>query len=312
MKNRKGKSKIKGMIILLVCLLLGLLYWGIRTQMVAKSPVDTANAWNFGSLVKHLVQAHETPSEEITKTVEADLETIRSVNADDAAVSQALTETWREIFLDPDYQLFLYGKDDPAVLAEYGVVNSPSQAIVILGFALSDGEMQPELVGRCDAAAALATAFPEAILVCSGGATGKNNPEKHTEAGLMKQYLVEHCGIDASRIHTDEAALTTVENVRKTFEILEKQGVHTITIVTSQYHQKRSQGLYGVMARFYRLKRNYDIRSVGNFCFEMADASDSTTDYKLAIQGMVELLHLPKESIPFDPVPDDETAAQDT
>ena len=165
---------------------------------------------------------------------------------------------------------------------------------------------QPELAGRCDAAAELAEAFPEAILVCSGGATGKNNPEKHTEAGLMKAYLTEECGIDASRIYTDEEALTTVKNVHKTFEILEKQGVKTMTIVTSQYHQKRSQALYGVMARVCRQERGYSVQSAGNFCYEKTAPSNGTPDDRLAMQGMVELLNLPEEAIPLT-VPAGET-----
>ena len=296
-------KKRRMIIIIIALVLIGLLYLGIRIQMVAKSPVDTGNARNFGALVLDLVRAYENPADDSGKTIEADLETIRSFRQEDYAVALDLTETWREVYLDPDYRLFLYGKDDPAVLKEYGVLNSPSQAIVILGFALSDGEMPPELVGRCDAAAELAKAFPEAILVCSGGATGKNNPDKHTEAGLMKKYLTEACGIDASRIYTDEEARTTVENVRKTFSILEAQGVHTMTIVTSQYHQKRSQALYGVMARVCLRERNYNVRSVGNFCYEKTDSSTGTPDDRLAIQGMVELLRLPEEALPFAPVP---------
>ena len=294
----------KGMIIAIICVVvLVLLTLLVRNQMVAKSPVDTDNARNFGGLVMDLVNAYEKPSEEDGEKIRADLEAIRSVSADDGSVAEALADTWREVYLDPDYRRFLCGKDDPAALAEYGVVNDPSQAIVILGFELSDGEMQPELVSRCDAAAELAKAFPEAILVCSGGATGKNNPDKHTEAGLMKEYLTEHCGIDASRIHTDEQARTTVENVRRTFEILEKQGAHTMTIVTSHYHQKRAQALYGVMARFWLLKRDYAVRSAGNFCCEISGISEKETDDRLAIQGMAELLHFPKDAVPLTPVP---------
>ena len=286
------------MIVTLVCLVvLIVLTLLVRAQMVARSPVETDNARHFGALVMDLVRAYETPSGKDAETIRADMEKIRSVNGEDWLTAQALTETWQEVYLDPDYRLFLSGKDDPAVLAEYGVVNDASQAIVILGFKLSDGRMQPELASRCDAAAELAKAFPEAVLVCSGGATGKNNPDKHTEAGLMKEYLTEQCGIDASRIYADEEAKTTVANVRKTFEILEKLGVHTMTIVTTQYHQKRSQALYGVMTRVCRLEKDYDIRSVGNFCFEKTDDSNSTPDYKLAIQGMVELLRLPEEAV---------------
>ena len=50
------------------------------------------------------------------------------------------------------------------------------------------------LMGLTKAAIA-ARVFPDSILVCSGGATGDNNPERHTEAGLMKQYLAGTCGI---------------------------------------------------------------------------------------------------------------------
>ena len=303
-------SKRATIIAVIILIAIIILYVLIRSYMVKKSPVLTDNAGNFGTLVMDLVRAYETPSEADVRTIEADLEAIRSVSEDACDIAQALTDTWREVYLDPDYRLFLSGKDDPAVLAEYGVVNSPSQAIVILGFELSNGEMQPELIGRCNAAAELAKAFPEAILVCSGGATGKNNPEKHTEAGLMKAYLTENCGIDASRIYTDEEALTTVKNVHKTFEILKEQGIRTMTIVTSQYHQKRSQALYGVMARVCKLERDYSVQIVGNFCYEKTETSGSTPDDRLAMQGMVELLHLPEDIIPLT-VPAGEAGALD-
>ena len=295
----KKRSVIIALVILLVVVFL---YIAVRGEMVTKSPVTTDNAENFGALLMDLVRACETPSEQDAQTILTDLEVIRSVNENDYTVAQALTDIWQEVYLDPDYRLFIYGKDDPAELREYGVVNSPRQAIVILGYALSDGEMQPELISRCDAAADLAKAFPEAVLVCSGGATGKNNPNKHTEAGLMKEYLTENCGISASRIHIDEKAMTTVENVRNTFEILEKQNIETMTIVTSQYHQRRSQALYGVMAEVCRLQRGYSVRRVGNYCYEI-DASTNIPDDRLAIQGMVEILHLPQDTVSFTPSP---------
>ncbi len=298
--------KKRTVIIVIVCLIVIVLYMAIRRDMVASSPVDTDNAKNFGTLVMDLVSAYETPSSEDAQTIDTDLAAIRSVKENDYMVAKALADTWQEVYLNPDYPLFVYGKDDPAELEKYGVENDPSQAIIILGYALSNGEMQPELISRCDAAADLAKTYPDAILVCSGGATGKNNPEKHTEAGLMKEYLTKNCGIDASRIYTDEKALTTVENVRKTFEILEKQKVQTMTIVTSQYHQLRSQALYGVMAKLCQLQRGYSVRSVGNYCYELAASSD-IPDHRLAIQGMAEILRLPQEAVFFTPPPMAET-----
>lgn len=97
--------------------------------------------------------------------------------------------------------------------------------------------------------------------------------------------------------------------MRKTFEILQRHDVHTMTIVTSRYHQKRAQALYGVMAQLCRLQQLTDIRSVGNFCSETDEASTKTPDDRLAIQGMVELLHLPREVLPFTPSPSSEDEA---
>ena len=161
------------------------------------------------------------------------------IEKDELAMNDELLATiskvWKETYLVPDYRILINGVDDPAVLEFSG-----KHAFVVLGFALVDGEMADELKARCEAAAAAAKAFPDSILVCSGGATGKNNPEGHTEAGLMKAYLTEQCGIAADRIFTDEQAMDTVGNAMNTFEILKEQGIKEITLVTSDYHQRRA------------------------------------------------------------------------
>ena len=126
------------------------------------------------------------------------------------------------------------------------------RAIVVLGLELVDGEMQEELRRRCDLAAEAARAWPEAILICSGGATGENNPEAHTESGMMKAYLSEACGIDPDRIFIDERALTTVGNAVNTYVILREQGVESMTIVSSSYHLRRAQILYLTIDLFSR------------------------------------------------------------
>jgi hypothetical protein len=71
----------------------------------------------------------------------------------------------------------------------------PASAFLILGCRLENCTMTEDLIGRCGAAAAVALAFPDSVLVCSGGAAGGSSPEKHTEAGMMKAYLSEQCGI---------------------------------------------------------------------------------------------------------------------
>ncbi len=194
---------------------------------------------NYDTFMTDLVKSYEEGTG--TARIEADA----AILNDD--VAPAIVECWKKIYLDPEYKLNVYGTDDPAELDLYGV-----HAFVVLGFQLKDGEMTEELMGRCDAAAAAAKAFPDSILVCSGGATGDNNPEGHTEAGLMKDYLVEQCGIEADRIFIDEAAMTTAENAINTFRILREQGIETITIVTSSYHQRSGQTLYNSMAARYQ------------------------------------------------------------
>ena len=133
------------------------------------------------------------PAEEAEQPVDPDLffsdlaaaqKAYYQIEKDELAIDDELlatiSKTWKEIYLVPDYGILINGVDDPAVLEFSG-----KHAFVVLGFALADGEMTDELKARCEAAAAAAKAFPDSILVCSGGATGDNNPERHTEAGLM-------------------------------------------------------------------------------------------------------------------------------
>ncbi len=252
------------------------------------------NAANFGELLTHLVYAYETPTEADGQTIEADLAAIRKVSKRDYELARSIADHWRGVFLDEDYRLYLYQGDAAAPeLADAGIPNSRSHAIVVLGYELMDGEMQPELMGRCEAAAAVARAFPETILVCSGGATGPNNPDGHTEAGLMKAYLTERCGIDEARIFIDEKAMTTAENAVNTFQILQENKVQSMTIVTSGYHMRWGQAVYHTLAELYRRQQGYSIESVANYCFdtepsvEMYRAGDRIAAYQIA--GILEL-----------------------
>lgn len=187
------------------------------------------------------------------------------VEALDDDIARSIAAHWKEVYLD-DYRLYLYGRDDPA---ELPISDTGKHAFVVLGSSLKNGEMTDELKGRCEASAAAAKAFPNSILVCSGGATGENNPLGNTEAGLMEQYLVNQCGIAPERIFTDTEALDTAQNALNTFKILRKQGVKTMTIVTSSYHQRRGQTVYNAMAAKFRQAYGYSVKIVGNYCFDI-------------------------------------------
>ena len=204
-----------------------------------------------------------------------------------------IVEKWNEIYFSPDYRLYIDGKDDPKALPISG-----KHAFVILGFELENGEMRDELKARCEAAATAAKTHPSSILVCSGGATGEKNPEGHTEAGLMKEYLVQNCGIAPERIYIDESAMTTLDNAVNTFTILKNQGVDTITIVTSSYHQRRANILYETMAEILRKTEGVSITVAGNYgCEAQAPDGLDKFDARIAAMQLNEILanFLPEE-----------------
>ena len=253
----------------------------------------SAEPATLGGLLSALVTAYEAPSDDSIPRIDAYAEAL------DDEIAFSIAENWKKVYLDPDYTLLLYGKDDPSDLA----IPAPSaHAFVILGYELQNGEMSEELMGRCDAAAAAAQAFPEAILVCSGGATGKNNPDRHTEAGLMREYLIQTCGIDSKRILIDERAMNTAENAVNTFEILRAQGIDTMTIVTSSYHQRRAQVLYSALAAQYAQEYGYSAQIVGNFCYDTEPSGNaSAMDDRLAAQQLGRILALPQEQMALLP-----------
>ena len=261
--------------------------------------IDAANADNFATLLTDLVYTYENPSGSDEETINQDLEAIREVSGADYEIACSVADNWQAVFIDPSYTLNYYqGEDNAPEVALEGIPNSASHAIVILGYELSDGGMQPELIGRLDTAASLAHAYPETLIVCSGGATGVNNTSGNTEAGLMRDYLVEECGIDPARVFTDERAMTTAENAINTFAMLRENDVHSITIVTSGYHMKWGQAVYNVVAALYSSRVDYDIVSISNYCY---DTEPEYEIYRLgdrfAAHQIGEILGLPESAL---------------
>ena len=239
----------------------------------------------YVTLILDLLEAYQSPSPEADARIDAD------VAALDSETAASIAGHWKSVYLDPDYHLYLNGTDDPSglAIADQGT----SHAIVVLGYELQDGEMTEELMGRCDAAAALAQAFPESILVCTGGATGKNNPEGHTEAGLMKEYLAGTGGIEADRIFTDDRAMTTAENALNTFVILQQQDIKTMTIVTSSYHQRWGQVLYNAVGALYKEESGYSTEIIGNYCYDTEPSVELYRhDAEIAAVQLGQILHL--------------------
>ena len=295
----KGRRIIAILAALFALLGLVLLFLGPRQKPAEKRPITAENGANVGALLVDLVNAYQDPTDGDASKIEADLEAIRSVNEDDYAIAKGIADHWSAVYLDPDYSLYLHhGEEKAAVPEDAGIPDDAGHAIVVLGYVLRNGEMQPELKARCEAAAAVAREFPNAILVCSGGATGDNNPQKHTEAGLMKAYLTEECGIEASRIYTDEQAMTTQENAVNTLKILQANGVRSMTIVTSSYHQRWGQAVYNALAELYRHQHGYSVEILGNYSCDIApEVPDYRNDAQIAARQIAGILELPRDAL---------------
>lgn len=213
-------------------------------------------------LLDKLLSMYKEPSADLLSRIDEDV-----AEMDDPLMS-AVSGYWKEIYLDASFRLYYDSVDDPSLLE----IPDPSRhAFVVLGYCLKDGEMEPELKKRCKAAATVAAAFPEAVLICTGGPTGINNPDRHTEAGLMARYIRKTFSIPSARIFLDEAARTTVENALYSFRILRDNGIKTITLVTSGYHMRWALMIFHAAAEQSRLD-GYPVEIIGNWCCDVPPA----------------------------------------
>lgn len=256
--------------------------------------IDKQNKKTFLSLLDQLRSAYVAPSEGNNERIDSLVEQIAEVNGDDGDIARAVAEHWKAVYLDPDYELCVYGGGETAAELEATHPDfDEKHAFVVLGYQLKNGKMRKELKGRCEAAAAAARSFPDAFLICSGGATGSNNPDGNTEAGEMKQYLVNHCKLRGKRILTDTRAMNTLANAENTFDILRKNDIHSITIVTSTYHQRWGQALYNAMAALFEKRCNYKVRIVGDYSFDIEPENETLRQgYQIALSQLADMLEL--------------------
>ena len=233
------------------------------------------NGPRFKALFDTMRAYGKNPTDDNRIAVWKAVESIRAENTDDGDIAEAIAEHWITVFA-PDYRMYLnHGEKNALELEKSFLSFGDKHAFVVLGYRLEDGEMSEELLGRCKAAAAAAASFPNALLICTGGATGENNPDNHTEAGEMKKYLCKRCGIEATRVLTEENSLTTLENARNTFGMIRDAGVDTITIITSNYHQRWGQVLYNALAAIEEKNSGYKVRIVGNYSYPAPGAHSS-------------------------------------
>lgn len=174
-----------------------------------------------------------------------------------------------------------------------GLPQDDSLAIVVMGFQLnSNGSMKPELLDRLAVAVRSAQKYPNAYVICTGGATS-GNPDI-TEAGEMAQWL-KICGIDESRIIIEDGSYSTTENAQNTFMLLydEYPQIRNLAIVTSDYHIRRSVMMFSAASLY---ASGYDgqqeISIVGNAVCDVKNTTEEsirTQIWGLAILAGVDM-----------------------
>lgn len=122
--------------------------------------------------------------------------------------------------------------EDPAMLT----LNPFTTDIVILGAGLfPDGSIRPVLDERLRAGYRLASEYPTARIVVTGGVPQNG----HTEAQAMGQWL-RGAGIAPNRITEENDSGSTVQNAQFTDRILRERGTTGAVVVTTQDHVQRA------------------------------------------------------------------------
>ncbi len=130
-----------------------------------------------------------------------------------------------------------------------------SLCIIVLGFQLLyDGEMAPELLGRCELALEAAQRYPNAWIAVTGGGTAAGN-RAATEADVMAEWLISR-GIAPERIIIENSSLTTDQNAVNTCAILTEEipQVRQLMIVTSDYHVPLGCMMFSEAAYLYSME----------------------------------------------------------
>lgn len=154
-------------------------------------------------------------------------------------ISETQGETWGKIM---DYWSYVNtDMEIPTGVLPDGLPEDDSLCIVVLGYQLGPyGVIKPELTGRLEVALASAEKYPNAFILCTGGATGSGSKSK-TEAGQMAAWLKKH-GISEDRIIQETQAYSTVSNATNSCKILSSDypQVSHLALVSSDYHLPRS------------------------------------------------------------------------
>jgi|GEM_PF-813615 len=172
-----------------------------------------------------------------------------------------------------------------------GLATDDSLAIVALGYGLNaDGSMKDELYGRLSVVLASAQKYPNCYIVCTGGATAKNNAEA-TEGQSMADWLIEQ-GIDEDRIIVENKSANTVQNAQYTYATLTENypQVTDVAVITSDYHVKRGTLLIGaqlIKSAYEDGKTTPSITVVSNAGYDTGKSDESISLQTMSLSQLL-------------------------
>lgn len=150
---------------------------------------------------------------------------------------------WRAAAILVSIGLFYFcAVEVPIILSSRTDADAQRQYIVVLGAQVKGRQPTPSLYYRLCGARELMITNPDCIAIVSGG---KGDGEDVTEAECMRDWLVE-AGIDPARIHMEDKAESTMENLEYSFDIIRSLGGEpdgNVTIISSSYHLFRAKSM---------------------------------------------------------------------
>lgn len=210
--------------------------------------------------IKELIRQYECYQSEAKRNIDTILLKFKKTALDKAIAWEKIMDYWDYINASLVVEKALEGKITQPINP---LLNSDEVAIVILGIKLNDdGSMNEELLGRLETGLSLAKHYPSAYLVLTGGPTADDN-KNVTEGGQMAEWLLEK-GIAKERLIVEDRAMDTVGNAIYTYQLLKEKypQVHSLILVSSDYHVARGSLLYYATLVLEALKRQGDIPEI--------------------------------------------------
>lgn len=168
----------------------------------------------------------------------------------DAAGAERLRETLTAVRPEKAADLAAIWRDIDAWLARRVTDSIPPHdpavkaAVVTLGYKLApDGTMQQALVDRLEKTLEVVSAYPEAVIVVTGGVPQGGR----VEAVEMRRWLMER-GVDEGRIREEGYARDIVENLLFSRPILDAEGIGRVVAVTAAGNVRRTGASLEIVA----------------------------------------------------------------